>query len=88
MIDYLVREIAIAISIINLAMGFTSRAVGIALLLLALYLFSIKILHDNIETLVNRYPKFDAFLIDMAIGLCDRADQHRPDKAAKEELIV
>ena len=42
--------------------------------------------YDSIETLVNRYPKFDAFLIDMAIGLCERADQHRPDKAAKEEL--
>ena len=42
--------------------------------------------YDSIETFVNRYPKFDAFLIDMAIELCDRDDQHRPDKAAKEEL--
>lgn len=42
--------------------------------------------YDSIEALVNRYPKFDAFLIDMAIGLCERADQHRPDKDAKAEL--
>ena len=42
--------------------------------------------YDSIEALVNRYPKFDAFLIDMAIGLCDRANQLRPDKEAKAEL--
>ena len=42
--------------------------------------------YDSIETLVNRYPKFDGFLIDMAIGLCEHADQHRPDKDAKAEL--
>lgn len=42
--------------------------------------------YDSIEALINRYPKFDAFLIDMAIGLCERADQLRPDKEAKAEL--
>lgn len=40
----------------------------------------------SISSLVERYPEFDAFLIDMAIGLRDRLDQTRPDHAAKIEL--
>ena len=31
------------------------------------------------EQLVSRYPEFDAFLIDMAVGLRSSADQLRPD---------
>ena len=42
--------------------------------------------YDSIETLVNAYPKFDAFLIDMAIGLRTSADQVRPDDHARKEL--
>ncbi len=42
--------------------------------------------HDSIEALVKAYPEFDAFLIDMAIGLQSRTDQVRPDKQARKEL--
>ena len=42
--------------------------------------------YTSITSLVERYPEFDAFLIDMAIGLRDRLDQTRPDQAAKIEL--
>lgn len=42
--------------------------------------------YDNIEALIGTYPKFDSFLIDMAIGLRDRADQLRPDNEARAEL--
>ena len=42
--------------------------------------------YSNIEALIGRYPKFDSFLIDMAIGLQDTADQLRPDNEARAEL--
>jgi predicted RNase H-like nuclease len=38
------------------------------------------------EELVSRYPEFDAFLIDMAVGLRSSADQLRPDDLARKEL--
>ena len=41
---------------------------------------------DSIEELISRYPEFDAFLIDMAVGLQSRADQLRPDDLARKEL--
>ena len=41
---------------------------------------------DAMEELVSRYPKFDAFLIDMAVGLRSSADQLRPDDLARKEL--
>ena len=31
--------------------------------------------YESIESLVQEYPSFDAFLIDMAVGLQDRAEQ-------------
>ena len=42
--------------------------------------------HDSIEALINSYPEFDAFLIDMAVGLRTSADQLRPDDLARKEL--
>ena len=42
--------------------------------------------YDSVEKLVNTYPEFDAFLIDMAIGLQSSADQLRPDDIARKEL--
>ena len=42
--------------------------------------------YDSVEKLVNAYPEFDAFLIDMAIGLQSSADQLRPDDIARKEL--
>ncbi len=42
--------------------------------------------HDSIETLINSYPEFDAFLIDMAVGLRTSEDQLRPDDFARKEL--
>ena len=42
--------------------------------------------YGSIGQLVSSYPDFDAFLIDMAIGLKSRGDQVRPDDAAKKEL--
>ena len=42
--------------------------------------------YDSISMLVEQYPEFDAFLIDMAIGLQSRADQLRPDDLARKEL--
>ena len=42
--------------------------------------------YDSVELLVKQYPEFDAFLIDMAIGLQSSADQLRPDDLAREEL--
>ena len=42
--------------------------------------------YDSIQGIIERYPEFDAFLIDMAIGLCSRADQTRPDAAARKEM--
>ena len=41
---------------------------------------------DAMEELVSRYPEFDAFLIDMAVGLRSSADQLRPDDLARKEL--
>lgn len=42
--------------------------------------------YADIGALIKRYPEFDAFLIDMAIGLRDRQDQLRPDDLARKEL--
>ena len=42
--------------------------------------------YDSVESIVDRYPTFDAFLIDMAIGLRNSLDKNRPDDAAKKEL--
>ena len=42
--------------------------------------------YDFVEAIVNAYPKFDAFLIDMAVGLRTSADQLRPDDLARKEL--
>ena len=42
--------------------------------------------YDSIEALIASYPDFDAFLIDMAVGLRSRADQLRPDDLARNEL--
>ena len=36
--------------------------------------------------LVDAYPEFDAFLIDMAVGLRSSADRLRPDDLARKEL--
>ena len=41
---------------------------------------------DSLEQLVSHYPEFDAFLIDMAVGLRSSADQLRPDDLARKEL--
>ena len=42
--------------------------------------------YKSIDSLVKEYPSFDAFLIDMAIGLKNSPDQVRPDIAARKEL--
>lgn len=42
--------------------------------------------HDSMETIIKQYPVFDAFLIDMAIGLRSTAVQLRPDDLARKEL--
>ena len=42
--------------------------------------------YDSVEKLVNKYPEYDAFLIDMAIGLRSSAYQLRPDDLARKEL--
>ena len=42
--------------------------------------------YDSVEVLVETYPEFDAFLIDMAVGLRSSADQLRPDDLARKEL--
>lgn len=41
---------------------------------------------DSVESLIESYPDFDAFLIDMAVGLRDNSDQIRPDDLARREL--
>ena len=41
---------------------------------------------DSLEVLACHYPEFDAFLIDMAVGLRSSADQLRPDDLARKEL--
>jgi len=43
-------------------------------------------IYKSIASLVKAYPSFDAFLIDMAIGLKNSPDQVRPDIAARKEL--
>ena len=42
--------------------------------------------YGSVEMLIKQYPEFDAFLIDMAIGLRSSADQLRPDDLARKEL--
>ena len=42
----------------------------------------------SIDSIVSRYPLFDSFLIDMAIGLRSNPRQHRPDDDARKELGV
>ena len=42
--------------------------------------------YDSIDMLVKAYPEFDAFLIDMAVGLRTHKDQIRPDDPARKEL--
>lgn len=42
--------------------------------------------YDSIQKLVEAYPAFDAFLIDMAIGLQESAADLRPDNAARNML--
>jgi len=42
--------------------------------------------YNSIDTLIDVYPDFDAFLIDMAIGLQTSRDQVRPDGFARKEL--
>lgn len=41
---------------------------------------------DSLEALVDCYPEFDAFLIDMVIGLRSSANQLRPDDLARKQL--
>ncbi len=42
--------------------------------------------YETISAVIERYPSYSAFLIDMAIGLRDSAAQIRPDDAARKEL--
>ena len=42
--------------------------------------------YDSVEMIAGAYPDFDAFLIDMAVGLRSSADQQRPDDLARKEL--
>lgn len=42
----------------------------------------------SIASIVSKYPLFDSFLIDMAIGLRSNLGQHRPDDKARKELGV
>ena len=44
--------------------------------------------YKSISALVKEYPSFDAFLVDMAIGLRNSRDQKRPDTAARKELGI
>ncbi len=41
---------------------------------------------DTLDALVEKYPVFDAFLIDMVIGLQSKEKQKRPDSFARKEL--
>lgn len=41
---------------------------------------------ESIEELTARYPHFDAFLIDMVIGLQGSSQMYRPDHLARMEL--
>ncbi len=40
---------------------------------------------NSLEELIDCYPAFDAFLIDMIIGLQNRAKQKRPEEPARKE---
>ena len=42
--------------------------------------------YDDLTSLIKTYPSFDAFLIDMAIGLRNSTKQLRPDDEARKEL--
>lgn len=42
--------------------------------------------YETIDQLVKTYPAFDAFLIDMPIGLQENADEIRPDGIARQQL--
>ena len=42
--------------------------------------------YDDLPSLIEEYPAFDAFLIDMAIGLRNSTKEIRPDDEAKKEL--
>ena len=42
--------------------------------------------YDDLSSLIEEYPAFDAFLIDMAIGLRNSTKEIRPDDEAKKEL--
>ena len=42
--------------------------------------------YADIDALIERYPEFDAFLIDMVIGLRNSREQLRPDDLARKEL--
>lgn len=42
----------------------------------------------TVQEITEKYPEFDAFLIDMVIGLRDNTTQTRPDEAARMELGV
>lgn len=43
--------------------------------------------YDSILQLVEAYPVFDGFLVDMAIGLQESAEDIRPDDAARKMLV-
>ena len=42
--------------------------------------------YQSVEEVTAAWPEFDAFLIDMVIGLRSNAAQLRPDDLAKKEL--
>ena len=42
--------------------------------------------YEDLSSLIGEYPSFDAFLIDMAIGLRNSTKQIRPDDEARKEL--
>ena len=42
--------------------------------------------YEDLSSLIGEYPSFDAFLIDMAIGLRNSTKQIRPDEEARKEL--
>ena len=42
--------------------------------------------YQSVDEITEHYPDFDSFLIDMVIGLKERAEQPRPDDLARQEL--
>ena len=44
--------------------------------------------YDSVDSVVEKYPSFDAFLIDMAVGLRNNQDQVRPDDDVRKELGI